>query len=81
MARQIAQKKVIQRSQIKSSKTIDTNEGEGQTHMLIFHIKENKAILLKKNINREIICHLHEIIQVQVTYNDTLNVNLALICY
>ena len=48
MARQIAQKKVIQRSQIKSSKTIDTNEGEGQTHMLIFHIKENKAILLKK---------------------------------
>lgn len=60
MVRQITQKVVIERSQIKSSETIDSNEETEQPHMFIFPYKVKLGNHALRNINRETSRHLPE---------------------
>ena len=66
MVRQITQKRVMDCSQIQFSKTMNTNEGAEQTHMLIFPYKGKKGKHALRSINREINRNLPENKKAQV---------------
>ena len=67
----IVQKVVMERSQIQSSTTIDTDEETEETYMLILPYKGEQGDRPPRNINREINHQLPENKEVQIIYAGT----------